>query len=421
MAVKSLPAEHDEAQLSAERCRDPEALRDFVQSAIGPNAWPIHSRPLRRAIESRGLDLGRVRGFTLESEAVETLTGRFARWGARVERWLGVDLAYHHLLHNFEVTQRLLLLEWPGGEPPAELVTAAESTYRDTSEIRPAIGRLVRRLRDAGVSDAVVARDLLAGLGHDYGHSGGTDRVDARGVPTPLTHEETAERHVAKFGLDVGFPVEIVLQAMAGIRATTFHRRPDRDPIQASNDFERKITLADVAGCVLPPASWLTHVSVPVLREKLPAWRRRRGELPRELEEVRRERDAAGEAGDDEAVERLGARLEALEQERKQIIDDIPEVFRGERGFLLFIRDFRLRPVDEGVALWADNIARKVDLIDEILSMEDDLRALEQQGFPLLERYAEALSGGDLHAFLDRDDVDPHLRNVLEKFVASHD
>lgn len=422
MAPKPLPDGREDERLSPAHCRDQALLRSFVEEHVSPNAWPIQSRRLRRAIAREGLDLARARDFALSEEETRALVQRFESWGRRIQRWLGADLAYHHLLHNFEVTLRLLALEWPlDREVPDEIRASTMRAYRDTAEIRPVLLETVRRLAEIGVPGRDLARDLLAGLGHDYGHSGGTDRVDQRGVQTPLTHEETAERHVAGFGLDFGFPPSLVLEAMAGIRATTFHRRVGRSPVAANNDFERKITLADVAGCALPNDAWLTHVSVPVLQEKLPAWRRRRAELPWVVARVREEIESL--RPDDPARDDLEERLEQLEGEKRQIIEDLPEVYRGERGFLYFIRDERLAKVEGAERFWGETIEEKIALIDEILGMDGPLEDLRARGFEFLETYADALAGRDLREFLaeTEGELSPQLRGLLEKFLPADD
>ncbi|MCK6586432.1 MAG: hypothetical protein L6Q76_02500, partial [Polyangiaceae bacterium] len=161
--------------------------------------------------------------------------------------------------------------------------------YRSMESITAVTLNVIRELVENGVHPSIIARDMLAALGHDFGHSGGTDRVDRHGVPAPLTHEEAAEKHVAKIGVELGFPPALILESMAGIRATTFYSRPGRKRVQAANDFERRLALADVMGCVLPPDLWLTHVGVPVLLEKIPTWKRRLTRISGDIERVKGE------------------------------------------------------------------------------------------------------------------------------------
>lgn len=48
-------------QRLAAACRDSDALRSFVEGRISANAWPIHSRPLRKRLHRQGLDLAAAR------------------------------------------------------------------------------------------------------------------------------------------------------------------------------------------------------------------------------------------------------------------------------------------------------------------------------------------------------------------------
>ncbi len=383
--------EADRERLSPAACRDEVTLHEFVKAEISPNAWPIHSPPLRRLIGEQGLDLAAARRFALPPESLTVLMRRLYVSSRRVERTLGIDNAFHNTLHNFEVLLRLLLLEWPGRSPlPAEMQGADRRVYPSFEAIEPVIHELIGRLLEARFPAWKLARDVLAASGHDYGHTGATERLDGNSAVAALTHEETAERHVAKFAIELGFPPALALASLAGIRATTFRTRRGRERIQAANDFERCLTLADVAGFVLPADRWLTHVAIPLLDEKLTRWRCRQEEIPRELDELRRQLDPL--PADDPARRRGSERIAELEAESRDIVNDLPEFFRSEIGFLEFIRGDRLEAVPRGKKLWGGRIARRIELIRGVLAREDLVEALAQRGFTLLEDTARKLT-----------------------------
>ncbi len=372
------PDELRTERLPAAACRDDGQLRAFVEATISPNAWPIHSRTLRRRIARDGLDLAAARTFTLPLADLVGLMRRIYDRSRRAERMLGIDIAFHDTLHNFEVFLRLLVLEWPEDDPPQEVRRAPERPYRTLQDIEPVIRDLMGRMLELGFPSGRLVRNLLAAIGHDYGHIGGTDRQDVTGALTPLTHEETAERHVGGFGLAAGLPPTLILEALAGIRATTFHIRPDRERIQAANDFERKLMLADVAGCVLPADLWLTHVAMPVLNEK----------------------------------------IAVCPPEHRGFVETVEEMLDDEHDFLKFIRAYRLRQVSVGERLWGENIDRKIALIERLLAREELLATLEEQGSELIERLARELANAEsLESWLGGEAVDPALRELFGEFL----
>jgi hypothetical protein len=398
-------------------CRDEETLRQFIQTNISPNAWPIFSPLLRRAILAEGIDLRAARQFSMDADTMERLIRVFYTRMSRIERTLGFDNAFHRALHNHEVLLRLLLLEWPeSSSPPAHMQHAALVVHPSIDGIARVVKQALAALLETGVSPAVLARDVLAAAGHDYGHSGGTDRLDASGTPAPFTHEEMAEKHVAPIGLEFGMPVALVLESMAGIRATTFHSRPGRDRITAITEFERKLTLADIMGCALPPHLWLTHVGAPVLFEKLPMWRRRLAQIPDEIRVI----DERLKTTNITDAERkcLVAEREVLETEDTRIIKHLDEWFRSERGFFVFIESARLGTVPLARALWGEILREKIRLMDRVLARRDLLDPLVEQGFALLERYALLLANAkDLRDVVSNPHVDPHLSEILSLFL----
>ena len=104
-------------------------LRAFVEERISVNAWPILSRPLNKLIRCDGLDLAAARTADLPLTALTGLMRRIYTSSRRVERMLGIDNAFHHTIHNFDVALRLLLLEWPRDHPiPEEMRRAAFRT-----------------------------------------------------------------------------------------------------------------------------------------------------------------------------------------------------------------------------------------------------------------------------------------------------
>lgn len=403
--------------LSAAACRDEETLREFIQTKISPNAWPILSPLLRRAILAEGIDLEAARSFAMDPDTMERLVRVFYRRMSRIERVLGIDNAFHRALHNHEVLLRLLLLEWPESSPPPEHIRQAALLVHPTID---SVARVVKEaltaLLEIGIPSAVLARDVLAAAGHDYGHSGGTDRLDSSGTPAPFTHEEMAEKHVAPIGLDFGMPVALVLESMAGIRATTFHARPGRDRVSAATDFERKLTLADVMGCALPPHLWLTHVGAPVLFEKLPVWRRRLTQIPYELRSIDQQLKLPYLTEDDRA--RITSDREMLVTEDARIIKHLDEWFRSERGFFVFIESTRLSTVPRARELWGDILREKISLMDRILARRDLLEPLSAQGFAFLERYALLLANAkDLRDVIADPELDPRIAEILSMFL----
>jgi len=405
--------------LTAEECRDEGTLQRFVEERISVNAWPIHARGLRKLIQGQGIDLADARRFTMSLSAMEDMMRRLYRRSLRVERILGIANAFHTSLHNFEVLLRLLLLEWPLGRPlPDDVRSAPLKVYRSVESITAVTLHVIDALLQSGVHASIIARDMLAALGHDFGHSGGTDRVDRHGVLAPLTHEEAAEKHVAKIGVELGFPPALILESMAGIRATTFYSRPGRKRVQAANDFERRLALADVMGCVLPPDLWLTHVGVPVLFEKIPTWKRRMTQITQEIQRLKDQLAAtpATEPGREAREEEY----KELLAEDGRIIRDIEEWFRSERGFFLFIEAHKLDPVSGARELWGDILKDKIDLMEKVLERKDLLEPLAARGFTFLEEYAASLANASsLGEWLERDDVDPGLREILAPFIRS--
>jgi hypothetical protein len=405
--------------LTAEECRDEATLQRFVEERISVNAWPIHAQKLRSLILRQGIDLAEARRFNMSLTAMEDMMRRLYRRSLRVERILGIDNAFHTALHNNEVLLRLLLLEWPVGCPLPDHVRRAPLTvYRSMESITAVTLHVIEALLKIGVHASIIARDMLAALGHDFGHSGGTDRVDRHGIPAPLTHEEAAEKHVAKIAVELGFPPALILESMAGIRATTFFSRPGRKRVHAANDFERRLALADVMGCVLPPDLWLTHVGVPVLLEKIPTWKRRLTQIADAIERLRNElatlpETDPGRAAKDEEYRELVA-------EDGRIIRDIEEWFRSERGFFLFIEAHKLDPVSGARELWGDILKDKIALMENVLQRKDLLGPLAARGFGFLEEYAASLANvSSLREWLEREDVDPALREILAPFVSS--
>ncbi len=407
----------NEDVLSPAACRDEETLRTFIQTKISPNAWPIHSPLLRRSILVEGIDLGAARRFSMDAETMASLVRVFYTRMNRIERLLGFENAFHHPLHNHEVLLRLLLLEWPeSSSPPEHMRHAALCVHPTIDAVTNAVKEALAALVKIGVSSALLARDVLAAAGHDYGHSGGTDRLDPDGSPAPFTHEEMAEKHVAPIGLEFGMPVALVLESMAGIRATTFHSRPGRDRISAATAFERKLTRADVMGCALPPHLWLTHVGAPVLLEKLPVWRRRLTQIPSELQFIDEQLKATNLADSEHA--RLTAERDVLATEDDRIIKHIDEWFRSERGFFVFIESTRLATVPRAPELWGDLLREKILLMDRVMARRDLLEPLVVQGFGFLERYALLLANAiDLRAVIATPDLDAGLSEVLSMFL----
>lgn len=403
--------------LSPAACRDEETLRTFVQTKISPNAWPILSPLLRKAILAEGIDLEAARRFSMDAKTMGQLVRVFYTRMNRIERLLGFDNAFHCALHNHEVLLRLLLLEWPeSSSPPDHMRRAALSVFPTIDAVTHAVKEALAALVEIGVSSAVLARDVLAAAGHDYGHSGGTDRLDPDGSPAPFTHEEMAEKHVAPIGLEFGMPVALVLESMAGIRATTFHARPGRDRISAVTEFERKLTLADVMGCALPPHLWLTHVGAPVLLEKLPVWRRRLAQIPSELRFIDEQLTVTNLA--DSERDRLAAERDVIATEDDRIIKHIDEWFRSERGFFVFIESTRLATVPRARELWGELLREKILLMDRVMARRDLLDPLVVQGFGFLERYALLLANAtDLRDVIATPHLDAGLSEVLSMFL----
>jgi hypothetical protein len=403
--------------LPAAACRDEETLRAFIQTRISPNAWPILSPHLRRSILAEGIDLEAARRYSMNADAMERLVRVFYARMSRIERLLGFDNAFHCALHNHEVLLRLLLLEWPESAPPPEhMRRAALCVHPTIDSIASVLKEALAALLESGIPSAMLARDVLAAVGHDYGHSGGTDRLDPTGTPAPFTHEEMAEKHVAPLGLEFGMPVALVLESMAGIRATTFHSRPGRDRIHAATEFERRLTLADIMGCALPPHLWLTHVGVPVLLEKLPVWRRRLAQLPHELRAI--DARLADVTVSDTLRAQLMSEREHLTVEDSRIIKHIEEWFRSERGFFMFIESARLSTVPRARELWGEILHEKILLMDRVLERRDLLEPLVAQGFALLESYARVLANAsDLRDVVSTQSIDPRLGEILSMFL----
>jgi hypothetical protein len=299
---------------------------------------------------------------------------------------------------------------------PPQVREGTTRLYRTIEDIVPVIRIALAAMLEGGVPPSVLARDLLSAVGHDYGHTGSSERLDSSGRRTPLTHEEMSEKHVAPIGLAFGMPVALVLESIAGIRATTFHPRPGRAAVQAFTDFERKLTVADVMGCALPPHLWLTHVGVPVLAERLPGWRRRHDQIPEE----RRQLDTRLATSSLDEVERtaLLAEREALVQEDMAITKDVGEWFRRERGFFLYIESNRLSLVPGARDLWGRTLRKKIELIGRVLERGDLLEPLVEQGMPMLQTYAKAVANAeDFMAVLTNDSLDPRLRELISLFA----
>jgi hypothetical protein len=366
------------------RATNDEELRRTVEERISPNAWPILSPALAGAAR-RGIDPDEARRFTIAPAALVRFAERAHARGRRAEHALGIANAFHTVLHNHEVLLRLLALEWPAGPPlPAELGEPIRRVFRSFDEVEPALSGALSVLVAAGVPAHVLARDVLAALGHDYGHTGDADRRHRDGTQTPLTHEEAAEKHVAACGLELGMPPALVLEAMAGIRATAFFTRPGRTPVRAATDFEKRLGLADVAGWVLPAERWLCHVAVAVLVEKLPRFRK-----------------LVAEGSQDPAIPR-----------------DFPQWLRGERGFLGFIETRYVDAVPQARGHWGETLRSRMAAVDQALA-SDALPGLADGGFELLERFAAAVCDRDgLGPALRRADLDPRLAVTLSPFLS---
>ncbi|MCP3961669.1 MAG: hypothetical protein GY719_27835 [bacterium] len=410
-------AEISAERLDAESCRDETTLQAFVQDRISVNAWPIFSRPLRNLIRRRGLDLTESRDLQLSLDTFMSLAREVHHRSRRVERTLRIDNAFHHTLHNFDVALRLLLLEWEEAFPvPEDIRCAAYRKYDSFDAVETVLAELLERMLSLEFPADLLARDVLAAFGHDYGHAGGTDRMDGTGELLPLTHEDVAEKHIAKLGIEIGLPPAVILEALAGIRATTLHVRAGRDKIQAANDFERRMMLADVAGCVKRPDLWMTHVAIPVLDERILPWQRRVKELPREIARLRQRLDSRAEDDPDHqlAVEQLAD----LEAEDQAVIKTVSEAFSSELRFLTFIRAHRLAPVPAGCRLWADRVDRRIELVEHLLAREDLLEPLDGQGFPLVVEMTVLLANSDsLEGALAGDAVHPNLRQLFAEFI----
>jgi len=371
---------HNPPQLPVLGARaDDSALQRFVQDNISVNAWPIQSHALRQCIVTQGLDLNLSAGFGLTLVHLAAMMRYICRLSRRTERLLKINNAFHHTQHNFEVFIRLLVLEWPAGVTlPPDLEAAPRRLYASMDELLPQVVALVAALLDCGVAEHIIARDALAALGHDFGHSGCPDRINSLGQLMPLTHEETAEKHVAKVGLRFGFPPALILQAMAGIRATTFFNRPGRQRITPANEFERRLTLADVMGCVLPVDQWLTHVGLPVLLEKIPFWNLRSG-VP-----------------------------------EGQVIRTVGEWLHSERNFFMFIESHKLDPVAGARSLWGAIIQEKIVILETMLMQHALLEQMDARGYDFLVDFAHKLAHApSLAERLGHADIDPHLRQLL--------
>ncbi|MEM7353254.1 MAG: hypothetical protein AAF657_20835 [Acidobacteriota bacterium] len=410
-------AETSTDRLAARACGVDSTLRAFVEQKISRNAWPIHSRPLRRQIGRQGLDLAPAGEFAISLDRLMALMRRMVAASRRVERTLAIDNAFHTTVHNYEVLLRLLLLECPpGGRLPENLRHAVDRSYVELETLEPVLRELMQRLLDLGLPSRTLARDLLAAGGHDYGHSGDTDRLGPDGKPLPLTHEETAERHVAKFGLEFDFPPALILEALAGIRATTLHVRADREKVYPDNEFERKMTLADVCGCVMRPDLWMTHVAIPVLYERMIPWQRRLAEIDDETDSLRREIDGLT----DNAAERAAKleQLAALEAERIAPIQTVSEAFDNELRFLSFIRANRLAPVAAGSRLWSGRVDRRIALVERLLQRKDLLEPLDEHGFPLVEELTNRLANVEsLKRTLEDNGINPNLKQLFAEFL----
>jgi len=403
--------------LAAEACADEDVLRRFVEEQISVNAWPIHSPKLRRLIRQHGIDLDLAHRFTMPLSDMAAMMTLIRSRALRVDRLLGVENAFHTPAHNIEVLLRLLCLEWPATTPLPEFVRLAPlRLYTDVESLQSITLSVLTALTDVGVSNGLLARDLLAALGHDFAHSGGTDRLHKDGTQARLTHEEVAETFLGNMGASFGFPSALILQSMAGIRATTFNNRMGRQRVVPANKFELKLTLADTMGCVLPPPDWLTHVGVPVLKEKIPHWKRRLGEIERKATALRGEILAAHE-GDSERV-RAEYRLALLREEDLLVIWDLEEWFKSEREFFRFLLEKKLTLVPGADALWGSILREKIELMGRVLAKKDALRSLSLKGFSFLEYFADLLSNsGDLREFLAKTEIEPELRELLSVFL----
>ncbi len=403
--------------LQAAACRDGKLLQQFVTDHISVNAWPIHSPALGRHIEQEGLDLVRAREFELSKPQLVALMRHMYRASHRVERMLAIHNAFHCAMHNFEVFIRLLVLEWPQDVAMPEAVARAPlQAYMTLERALPVALGVIEALQENGVHGSTIARDALAALGHDYGHTGGTDRTDANGRMQRLTHEEMAEKHVAGMGLRFGYPSALILESMAGIRATTFHHRPGRLRVEPANVFERRITLADVMGCVLPPSQWLTHVGTPVLLEKIPFWKQRSIEIAVEMQLLQAQTLASQH--DQGAIAAIALKQKELAAERASIIGDIGEWFRSEHGFFVFIEAYKLEPVPGARKLWGAIVQQKIALTEMILSKTHLLNPLAALGADFLETFACQVSNTPcLKDRLQQDDIDVRLRELLQPLI----
>lgn len=403
--------------LQATACRDGRLLQRFVTDHISVNAWPIHSPVLVRRIEQEGLDQGLAREFELNKPQLVAMMRHMYRASRRVERTLAIDNPFHCAMHNFEVFIRLLVLEWPHDAAMPEAVARAPlQAYATLESVLPVALGVIEALQGIGVSGSAIARDALTALGHDYGHTGGTDRTDANGRTQALTHEEMAEKHVAGMGLRFGYPPALVLESMAGIRATTFHHRPGRLRVQADNAFERRITLADVMGCVLPPGQWLTHVGAPVLLEKIPFWKQRSREIAVEMQSLQEQ--TLANRNDSGALASFALGQKELAAERVSMIEDVGEWFRSEHGFFVFIKTHKLEPVPGARKLWGAIVDEKIAVTEVILSKAHLLSPLAALGAEFLETFACQMSNtACLKDRLQQDDIDVRLRELLQPFI----
>lgn len=370
--------------MSAAQCGDAGQLQAFVQSRISVNAWPIYSPQLRQHLRRHGLHLGATSAMNLP--ALERMLHALSRNALRLEARLHLHNAFHRAQHNHDVLLRLLVLAWPQPGPvPEFLAAAAQRVYPSAEAITQVLLQLLRALAHAGVPVDALACDVLAAVGHDYGHAGGTDRLDARGQPTPLTHEDMAEKHIAKIGLKYGMTPVCVLQAMAGIRATTFHVRPGRQRITADNAFERRLKVADIMGCALPMPLWLVHVGLPVLAEKLPHWR---------------------------------ALLLQQDVDSSLIIQNLEDWLHSERGFLQCVDSGLLTTVPAAQALWRPALLDKIARLDLALARTDLLAPLNDQGFSVLEQLVSTLQPGPAEqAVPDTSALAPPLRELLAPLI----
>lgn len=403
--------------LSAEACADEDVLRRFVEEHISVNAWPILSPKLRRLIRQQGIDLDAADCFAMSLSDMAVMMSLMRRRALRVDRLLGIENAFHTPAHNVEVLLRLLCLEWPAVTSMPEFVRAAPlKLYATVERLQSETLSVLNALADAGVSTGLLARDLLAALGHDFAHSGGTDRQGKDGTQSRLTHEEVAETFIGNMGVSLGLPPALILQSMAGIRATTFNNRMGRQRVVPANEFELKLTLADTLGCVLPPQDWLIHVGVPVLKEKIPHWKQRLGEIESKSAALHSELLAA-HGGDSERV-RAEYRLALLREEDLLVIWDLEEWFKSEREFFRFLLEKKLALVPDAEALWGSILREKIDLIGRVLARKNALRSLSLKGFPFLEYFADLLANsGDLRAFLAKTEIAPELRELLLVFL----